>query len=136
MSAALIPAKVTKLLPLLSSDKPGEVAATVAAIGRTLTAAGLDWHALALVVERHAALPTRPGATPAAAFSFANLPPRGARKALALLASRPGLTRQQVTAIEAIKARLLGAKVHVRINHTDAAWLDALWQRAFGERTP
>ncbi|WP_207541183.1 hypothetical protein [Sabulicella rubraurantiaca] len=136
MSTAVIPARVAKLLPLLGSDKPGEVTATVAAIGRTLTAAGLDWHALASVVERHTALPVRPGTASAAAFSFAAMPPRGARKALALLASRPGLTRHQVAAIEAIKARLLGAKVHVRINHADAAWLDALWQRAFGDMTP
>ncbi|MCW8084724.1 hypothetical protein [Sabulicella glaciei] len=136
MSAAPIPAKVAKLLPLLGSDKPGEVTATAAAIGRTLTAAGLDWHALALVVERHTALPVRPGIAPAAAFSFGALPPRGARKALALLATRPGLTRQQVAAIEVIKARLLGAPVHVRINHADAAWLDALWHRAFGDKAP
>ncbi len=136
MSAAPIPAKVAKLLPLLGSAVPGEVVATAGAIGRTLAAAGLDWHALAAVVERHAALPLRPGAAPPAAFTFAALPPRGARKALAVLASRPGLTRQHVAAIEAVKARLLGAPVHTRINPADAAWLDALWRRAFGDAAP
>ena len=42
-----IAARVAKLVPLLSSDKAGEVAATAAAIGRALKAAGTDWHDLA-----------------------------------------------------------------------------------------
>ncbi len=36
--------RLGKLVPRLASDHPGEVAATVAAIGRTLAGAGLDWH--------------------------------------------------------------------------------------------
>lgn len=36
--------KLLKLVPLLSSDSPGEVFATANAIGRTLGSAGLDWH--------------------------------------------------------------------------------------------
>jgi len=39
--------KLAKLLPLLASDKDGEVVATARAIDRTLRAAGLDLHALA-----------------------------------------------------------------------------------------
>jgi len=39
--------RLRQLLLLLSSDQPGEVAAAAAAIGRTLRAAGTDWHALA-----------------------------------------------------------------------------------------
>ena len=39
--------KLARLVPLLGSDKPGEVAATVAAIERTLVAAKCDWHDLA-----------------------------------------------------------------------------------------
>ena len=48
-AAALMPIapKLAKLLPLLSSDQPGEVVATAAAIGRTLAAAGATWHDLA-----------------------------------------------------------------------------------------
>ncbi len=44
--------KVGKLLRLLGSDKPGEVAAAAAALSRTLQAAGLDLHDLAVVAER------------------------------------------------------------------------------------
>ena len=53
---ALATPKQVKLIPLLGSDKPGEVIATASAIGRTLERAGCDWHDLADGVER-AALP-------------------------------------------------------------------------------
>ncbi|KAB0680068.1 hypothetical protein F6X38_09665 [Aureimonas leprariae] len=49
---APIAPKLSKLLPLLGSDKDGEVIATARAIGRTLSAAGLDFHALAEAIER------------------------------------------------------------------------------------
>lgn len=53
--ARVIPAdiatKLAKLLPRLGSEHDGEIVATVRAIGRTLSAAGLDWHALAAAVE-------------------------------------------------------------------------------------
>lgn len=39
--------RLTKLIPRLASDHDGEVVATARAIGRTLTNAGLDFHALA-----------------------------------------------------------------------------------------
>jgi hypothetical protein len=49
-----LPATITptlgKLIPLLGSDKSGEVVATAAAIGRVLEANGLDWHSLAAAV--------------------------------------------------------------------------------------
>lgn len=48
---ALAP-KLTKLVLLLGSDKPGEVVAAAAAIGRTLQAGGADWHDLAEVIAR------------------------------------------------------------------------------------
>jgi hypothetical protein len=44
--------KLRKLLPLLSSDKDGEVVATARAIERTLRSEGFDLHDLAAVVER------------------------------------------------------------------------------------
>lgn len=49
MSQAIEPAaaKLAKLVPLLSSDKPSEIVATVAAIGRTLASAGIDFNDLA-----------------------------------------------------------------------------------------
>ena len=48
---APIAPRLSKLLPLLGSDKDGEVVATARAIGRTLQGAGLDFHALAAAVE-------------------------------------------------------------------------------------
>jgi hypothetical protein len=49
-----LPATITptlgKLIPRLGSDHPGEVVATVAAIGRVLEANKLDWHDLAAAV--------------------------------------------------------------------------------------
>jgi hypothetical protein len=43
-------AMLRKLIPRLGSDQPGEILATVAAIGRVLCAAGCDWHDLADVL--------------------------------------------------------------------------------------
>lgn len=42
--------RLVKLLPRLASEHDGEVVATARAIGRTLAAAGMDWHALAAAV--------------------------------------------------------------------------------------
>ncbi len=47
---ATVAPKLAKLIPRLSSSHEGEVVATVAAIRRTLAAAGLDLHALAQAV--------------------------------------------------------------------------------------
>ena len=44
--------KLGKLIPLLASDKPGEVLGAVAAIRRTLEREGLDLHDLAKVLGR------------------------------------------------------------------------------------
>jgi hypothetical protein len=43
--------KLGKLLPLLGSDHDNEVIAAARAIGRTLAATGLDWHALAGAIQ-------------------------------------------------------------------------------------
>ena len=45
MQTAVI-GKLAKLVPMLSSNQPGEVAATARAIERTLKSAGADWHDL------------------------------------------------------------------------------------------
>lgn len=55
--------KLTKMLPLLGSDKPGEVLASVAAIARLLNGAGLDWHDLAALVQHGFDTPAKPQAT-------------------------------------------------------------------------
>jgi hypothetical protein len=54
MSAALkaVAPRLGQLVRLLSSPVDGEVVATARAIGRTLVAAGADFHDLASVVER------------------------------------------------------------------------------------
>jgi hypothetical protein len=49
---APITPRLAKLLPLLASDKPGEVIATAHAINRTLQSNGCDWHDLVDVIER------------------------------------------------------------------------------------
>ena len=50
---APVASKLARLIPLLSSDKDGEVFGAARAIGRTLHSAGLDWHDLAgAVTER------------------------------------------------------------------------------------
>lgn len=43
--------RLGKLIPLLASDKPGEVTATAAAITRALKGAGLDWHDVSKWIE-------------------------------------------------------------------------------------
>jgi hypothetical protein len=49
--------RLGKLVALLASDQSGEVAAAAAAIGRTLSAAGADWHDLAEIVTNDEASP-------------------------------------------------------------------------------
>lgn len=58
MIPPVIAPKLAKLLPLLASDHDGEVVATARAIGRTLVAAGLDWHALAAALTQPASEPS------------------------------------------------------------------------------
>jgi hypothetical protein len=50
---AIIAPRLTKLIPLLSSDHDGEVIATARAIGRTLQGAGLDFHSLVEALSIH-----------------------------------------------------------------------------------
>jgi hypothetical protein len=49
--------KLGKLLPMLSSNRDGEVLATVSAIGRALKSVGCDWH------DRTKAITAPPAAT-------------------------------------------------------------------------
>jgi hypothetical protein len=52
--------RLGKLIRLLASDKPGEVAAAAQAIGRQLQSSGRDFHTLADIVERQLDLPGVP----------------------------------------------------------------------------
>ena len=75
MTATMQPATVsrlTKLLPMLGSDKPGEVTGTAAAIGRVLQSAVLDWHDLATGLK----------AGTAQQFTFATMPPPAGAQAV------------------------------------------------------
>jgi hypothetical protein len=72
-SLSTIGPRLAKLLPLLSSDQPGEVVATARAIGQTLKR-GMDWHDLAALVSGEGKRQAAP------AFTFASLAPRTARK--------------------------------------------------------
>jgi hypothetical protein len=66
---AALSKKLQKLIPLLGSDKAGEVVATAAAIGRTIKRAGYTWHDLTAqlteqrVIYRDVARPTPARAT-------------------------------------------------------------------------
>jgi hypothetical protein len=51
LSTAVFPAKIARLVPLLGSNRDGEIIATVHAIGRSLKSAGRDWHDLAAAIE-------------------------------------------------------------------------------------
>jgi hypothetical protein len=117
---------LAKLLPLLASDQPGDVVATAAAITRTLAAAGADWHGLAALVAGE----TKRQAAPV--FSFAGLAPRTARKQMAQMAWRPGVTVADRVRLERYRAWLLNKPVATRLPADDVAWLDAMWRQAFG----
>ncbi|MGG5890181.1 hypothetical protein ACLF3G_23980 [Falsiroseomonas sp. HC035] len=120
-------ARLAKLLPLLASDHHGEVVATAAAITRTLAKAGADWHALADLVAGEAKRQAAP------AFTFAGLAPKKARKQIALLAWRIGVSAADRARLERYRAWLQGKPVSTRLPADDVAWLDGIWRRAFGE---
>jgi len=118
--------RLAKLVPLLASDVPGEVAAAAAAITRTLHGAGLDWHTLAAIIGAEA----KRQATPA--FTFASLSPRTARKQIAILARVQDLTPAQRVRMEQMRQWLHCQPVTARLPAECVAFLDELWRRAFG----
>ncbi len=101
--------RLAKLVPVLGSDQPGEVVAAADAIGRALRGAGLDWHDLAVLVSAGAVRQA------AAGFTFASLPPRTARKQLALLGRQAGLTGDDRCRLDRLRAWLHGQRVDVRM---------------------
>ena len=50
MIPSAVATKLAKILPRLASEHDGEVINTVRALDRTLTGAGLDWHALSKII--------------------------------------------------------------------------------------
>ena len=53
----LSPVRLSKLIPVLGSDKDGEIIAAAAAISRCLDAAGRDWHDIAAATVRGWSVP-------------------------------------------------------------------------------
>lgn len=113
--------RLGKAVALLGSPHDGEVLAAVRAIGRTLDAAGLDWHGLAALVTAEA------GRQAAPPFTFATAPPRTARKLMAHLARQPGATPADRARLERLRARLLGARTMV-LSAEEIEWIDELWR--------
>ncbi|WP_270934423.1 hypothetical protein [Falsiroseomonas oryzae] len=113
-------------MALLGSPQEGEVVAAARAIGRTLDAAGMDWHGLAALVSAEAARQAAPG------FTFRTAAPRTARKLMAHLARQPGATPADRERLERLRARLLGARKKVPLTAAEVAWLDSMWCAAFG----
>lgn len=72
--------KIARLVPRLATEADGEVLATVRAIGRTLAAAGADWHDLAAAL--------RPALPPPGPSGMAEPGPHELREAAEWLARR------------------------------------------------
>ena len=125
-SLSTIGPRLAELLPLLSSDQPGEVVATARAIGQTLQRGGMDWHDLAALVSGEGKRQAAP------AFSFATLAPRTARKQTALLAARPTVSLLDRVRLEQFRQWLHGQAVSVRLPADQVQLLDGLWREAFG----
>ena len=115
--------RLGKAVALLGSPQDGEVIAAAHAIGRTLDAAGMDWHGLAALVSAEAARQAAP------AFTFAAAAPRTARKLMAHLARQPGATAADRMRLERLRARLLGAR-KLTLAGEEIEWLDGLWRAA------
>ena len=124
-SLSTIGPRLAKLLPLLSSDQPGEVVATARAIGQTLQRGGMDWHDLAALISGEGKRQAAP------AFTFANLASRAARKQIALLAGRPTVSLQDRIRLERLRQWLQGQPAPVRLPEDQVQWLDGLWREAF-----
>lgn len=117
--------RLGKAVALLGSPADGEVIAAARAIGRTLDAAGMDWHGLAALVSAEAARQAAP------AFTFATTAPRTARKLMAHLARQPGATPGDRLRLERLRERLLGAGKLV-LSGEEIEWLDGLWRAMHG----
>ena len=109
-SLSTIGPRLAKLLPLLSSDQPGEVVATARAIGQTLRRGGMDWHDLAALVSGEGKLQAAPR------FTFASLAPRTAREQIGLLSGQPAMTMMDHVRLEQLRLWLHGQAVSVRFS--------------------
>jgi hypothetical protein len=128
-ATATIPARLAKVLPLLGSDQPGEVAAAAAALQRVLAGAGMGLVDLADLVVAEAQRRQRP------AFSFASLGPRAARKQLAMLlyrAPKGALSDMDQRQVRHFYDALVGKASTAKLTGAVLTDMDNLWRRVFG----
>lgn len=105
--------KLAKLIPLLGTDRDGELVATVRAIGRTLEAANLTFHDLADAV--------RPGETPRPKLNETPF-----MKCNAALDQMHNLSPKEVKFLRDVGQ--LSARRHT-LSAKQLAWLDAIYKR-------
>lgn len=133
--------RLAKLLPLLGSDHPGEVAATAAAIGRLLSSVGASWHDLAgrltapvtgiPATDAWRAPPRNfrdTAARPRRYRVFTGLDPKQARQGIeTILGTSAGLTDAERVRLTAIRDRLY-RQPHRGLSPDDERWLTSRWE--------
>ena len=134
---APIATKLGKLIPMLSSDKDGEVVAAARAIGRALNGAGLDYHVLAAAVTTPP-VPVYPTFKPAAparphwkSAAGSHDPARLQHLAHALFCESLShrLRANEADFIASMIERLSAGR---SATEKQAAWLDAIYRRLTG----
>lgn len=110
----LLPSRLSKLIPLLGSDKSGEVVAAALAISRTLQSSGRDFHDIAAATVRGWSVP-------------AVLPPQTAAlrewQDLACRCLQGGIGTLKVTEFDFLR-NLMGR--HTEPSEKQWRWLDAI----------
>lgn len=106
-------ARIAKLIPLLGSDKAGEVHAAALAIGRILESGDSDWHDLASVVSRGFQVRSLQPAAPAVVHDWQRI-------ARACMRADGSLSTAQVDFLRNIAMR------HTEPSEAQWRWLDAI----------
>lgn len=106
--------RLAKLVPILGSDKPGEVQAAVSAIGRLLAVDGNDWHDLAAAMVRGWTVPAK---SPVATSEY-----EWQHMARACLKAHGSLSIPQVDFLRNMALR------HTPPSEAQWRWLDAIAQ--------
>lgn len=148
--------RLAKLVPLLGSNIDAEALGAVRAVGRVLSAAGSDWHALADMIgpsETEAAVETRgnqPSASPAASTapspdrpirrpkqrrsSFGDLSARRARETITEILQRHDLDLSEVELLNAVGDRLYAAP-HAGLSTSEVRAINRIWRRGEADAT-
>jgi hypothetical protein len=120
MNALVGTPKISKLIPLLGSDKDGEIVAAAKAIGRTLRATGCDWHDLASLVVS----PPRVPGTGGSQLDCKQMAEWCLRNAADRMTERE----------RAFVANMGRTWAHATDRQAD--WLEAIYRRLWSERRP